>query len=153
MQIRATGELDDGTAQHVQTAAGAKVILSYWTDDDAKTWTPTSQGIIQSSVQVKGIDAKKLVRVTRYAVLATSATPYAKLVDDRGQFVVSAPYSYGSTFALPAAGPKVAAEKLRVVVDLEVETAPDSGRFTRQTLIDQLAVPYLVPGVANAEED
>jgi hypothetical protein len=147
VQVRPSGELDDGTAQHVQTAAGAKVVLSYWTDDDPKAWTPTSQGILQSSVQVQGVDAKKVVRVTRYAVLATASSPFAKLVDDRGQFVVSAPYTYGSTFALPAVAQTVKAEKLRIVIDIEVETAPGTGRFTRQTLIDQLGVPYIVPGV------
>lgn len=152
VQVRPTGELDDGTAQHVQTAAGAKVVLSYWTDDDPKAWTPTSQGVLQTSVQVQGVDAKKVVRVTRYAVLGTASNPFSKLVDDRGQFVVSAPYTYGSTFALPVVASTVGAEKLRIVVDIEVETAPGSGRFTRQTLIDQLAVPYIVPGVVAPEE-
>jgi hypothetical protein len=151
VQVRPTGELDHGNAAHVKAVAGVKVLLTYWTDDDAKTWTPTSQGIVQTSVQVQGVQGKKLVRVTRYAVLATATTPYTKLVDDRGQFVVTAPYTYGSTFALPAVAQAVKAERLRVTVDIEVETAPGSGLFTRQTLIDSLVVPYLVAGVVSPE--
>lgn len=139
--VRKPGALDTGSAERVLDAAGLHLILDYWTTDSATAWTPSSQGQVQLSAKVTGLKDRRVVKVTRVAVVAPPTSPHgsnAVVLDDRGQFVVRAPYTYQSAFALPVYPASTAGVTLNVTVDLLVETAPGSSVYTRLTQQDRL---------------
>jgi hypothetical protein len=139
--LRKPGGLDRGSAERVFAAAGVQLVLDYWTTDDASRWGPASQGQVQLSAQVRGVKDKRFVKVTRVAVVSPPTSLHGTdvvLLDDRGEFVVGAPFSYQSAFQLPTYLPSTVGVTLTVTVDLELETAPGSGTYTRLTLQDRL---------------
>jgi hypothetical protein len=152
---RIPGELDTGSASHALTVNGVQLVLNYWSDQDAAEWTPSSQGTINASVQVQGLQPGIIARVTSFQVVAPPSGPRAHnsiLVNDAGEFVVGAPYSYGSAFVMPdyVAGTKLVT--LHIYVALEIETKPESGAYTRQSVVDTLQVAT-VPKNTNARVD
>jgi hypothetical protein len=139
--IRKPGALDTGSAERVLDAAGMHLILDYWTTDKATAWTPSSQGQVQLSAKVTGLKDRRVVKVTRVAVVAPPTSPHGSnvvVLDDRGQFVVRAPYTYQTAFALPVYPASTPGVTLNVTVDLLVETSPGSSVYTRLTQQDRL---------------
>jgi hypothetical protein len=140
---RLPGELDKGSASHALAVNGVQLVITYFTPEDALSWTPTSQGAVNVSAQVQGINSKRIARITRFRLVAP---PYKGtgedtiLVNDTGQFVIGAPYSYGSAFTFPEYPRDTKQVRVRAYVNLEIETKPRSGQYTRQSLIDILSV-------------
>ncbi|MBT0773101.1 hypothetical protein KIH74_29425 [Kineosporia sp. J2-2] len=127
----AGGELADGSVEHSQQAGDAELVVRYWIDGTSDD--------VHLSAELKGADRKHTVKVTQFAatLVAADGTQTA-LADDQGEFVLTPPYSYGSVLALPTTTATTAttAATIQVRFDLLLETAPGSGSFYRQTVLD-----------------
>lgn len=144
---RQPGELDSGSASHAITVNGVQLVLNYWGSTDPSQWGPATQGTVNVSAQVQGLAKGLIAKITSFQVVAPPDVPGGHdniLVNDAGEFVIGAPYSYGEAFVMPQYSSTTKMVKLHIYVALEIETTPDSGAYTRQSIIDTLRVA-LVP--------
>ncbi|MEO3939766.1 hypothetical protein V3C41_01630 [Paenarthrobacter nicotinovorans] len=136
-----TGELIKGAVSHKLGAAGNQLIIDYWTDQNPATWTADTSPIIRLSASVAGATEKNAIKITRFnaRIDATDTT----LANDTGDFAVDAPHSYSSSIVVPG-NPTAPSTRIIFTFDLLTETAPGSGIFTRQTVMDTLTLHYAV---------
>ncbi|MBD7994162.1 hypothetical protein H9639_02485 [Arthrobacter sp. Sa2CUA1] len=136
-------ELAEGSTSHRLGAASHTLILDYWTNENPADWTPESSPIISVSLKVDGNSAPGAIRVTRFNTRIDALG--VELTNDQGSFALEPPYAYTSGFALPS-NPGEESTTVLFTIDLLTETAPGSGVFTRQTVLDTLTIGY--PGTA-----
>lgn len=134
-----SGEMIKGSVSHKLGAAGNQLVIDYWTAENPATWTAQSSPIIRLSASVAGSAEKNAIKVTRFnaRIDATDTT----LANDTGDFAVDAPHSYSSSIVVPGSTPE-AGTRVIFTFDLLTETAPGSGIFTRQTVMDTLTLTY-----------
>lgn len=137
------GDLSSGSKSHRLGAAARTLIIDYWTTEDAGAWTPDSSPIVHLNARVDGAPTGETIKVTRFN--ARVDTLGAVLANDQGSFAIEPPYSYSSGVVVPA-NPKATSTKIVFTVDLLTETAPGTGIFTRQTILDTLTIGYAKPG-------
>jgi hypothetical protein len=132
-------DLADGSASHALGAAGNRLIVDYWTTDNVTMWTSDSSPIIQLSAKVAGAVEDKAVKITRFNARVDALNTV--LANDTGDFAVGDPHSYSSAVLVP---PHPGSDSTRIVFtyDLLTETAPGTGIFTRQTVMDSLTIAY-----------
>lgn len=141
------GDLATGSQTHRVGAAAHALVLDYWTAENVSEWTPDSSPIINLTAHIEGPATGEAIRVTRFeAKLAGSGT---LLATDTGSFAVEPPFAYSSGVVVPA-NPQGKSSKVIFTIDLLTETAPGSGVFTRQTVIDALTIGYAKPGTMSA---
>lgn len=140
---RPVGDLDTGTATHVLPAGDRKVVIDYWTDEAATGWTAAGTKTVHVSAHLEDDTSKQTVLVTRFVATADDGTARTTVVEDRGEFAITPPFSYGTVLSLQPSAAR--ADKTTVYVQLEllVETAPKSGRYFRQTVLDSLVLPLI----------
>ena len=140
-----SGEMIKGAASHKLGAAGNQLVIDYWTTENPATWTAASSPIIRLSASVAGSTEKNAIKITRFnaRIDATDTT----LANDTGDFAVDAPHSYSSSIVVPGEG-SPASTRIIFTFDLLTETAPGSGVFTRQTVMDTLTLQYAAPAAA-----
>ncbi|QXG76442.1 hypothetical protein KUM42_02475 [Modestobacter sp. L9-4] len=138
---RTAGDLDTGSVTHTVAAGDRAVVIDWWTDQEAAAWTAADAKTIQLSAHVEGGTAEQEIKVTRFAATADDGTARTSVTEDRGEFVLTPPFSY--TSALNVAPSAATATELTVYVqfDLLVETAPGSGEYFRQTVQDSIELP------------
>ena len=141
--VRPPGELDTGTATHRLAAGGRTVVVDYWTDEAATAWTAEDTKNIQVSAHLEDDLSEQSVLVTRFVATADDGTTRTVVVEDRGEFALTPPFSYGSVLSLLPAGEDADEITLYVQLELLVETEPDSDRYFRQTVLDSLVLPLL----------
>ncbi|GAB3244056.1 hypothetical protein [Kineosporia babensis] len=129
----AGGDLAGGSLRHQLPVGDHSLVINYWTGD------ADSATNVHLSAELKGADRKHAVKVTRFAATLKSAGTETALADDQGEFVLTPPYSYTSALAVPAST-DATSRSLDVRFDLLVETAPGSGAFYRQTVLDTVAL-------------
>lgn len=134
-----TGDMIKGAVSHKIGAAGNQLVIDYWTSKDPASWTPESSPIIRLSASVVGSTEKNAIKITRFN--ARIDAPEVTLANDTGDFAVDAPHSYSSSVVVPAA-PEASPMRMLFTFDLLTETAPGSGIFTRQTVMDTLTLQY-----------
>ncbi|MET1089733.1 MAG: hypothetical protein ABWY04_21885 [Arthrobacter sp.] len=133
-------DLADGSASHSLGAAGNQLIVDYWTTENTAMWTPEASPIIQLSAKVTGNSAAdRVVKITRFNARVDALN--AVLANDTGDFAIGDPHSYSSAVVVPG---HPGAETTRIVFtfDLLTETGPETGVFTRQTVMDSLTIGY-----------
>lgn len=135
----AENELAEGSTSHRLGAASHTLVLDYWTNENPASWTPESSPIINVSLKIDGAPGPGAVRVTRFNARVDALG--VELTNDQGSFALEPPYAYTSGFALPA-NPSAASTTVLFTIDLLTETAPGSGVFTRQTVLDTLTIGY-----------
>lgn len=140
---RPAGELDAGSVTHALPTGDRTVVIDYWTDQDATSWTADSTKRIQLSGHLEGGGSPAQVLVTRFVVTADDGATRSVVVEDRGEFVLTPPFSYATALTLPESSPSATSVTLYVQFDLLVETAPRSGRYYRQTVLDDLELPFV----------
>jgi hypothetical protein len=140
---RPVGDLDTGTATHKQAAGDRTVVIDYWTDEAAAEWTAADTKTVQVSAHLEDDTSKQTVLVTRFVATADDGTTRTTVTEDRGEFAITPPFSYGTVLSLQPAAAH--AERLTVYVQLEllVETERNSGRYFRQTVLDSLVLPLI----------
>ena len=140
---RTTGDLDTGSVTHTVAAGERSVVIDWWTDQEAVSWTAADAKTVQLAAHVEGGDARQAVTVTRFAATADDGTTRTTVTEDRGEFVLTPPFDY--TSALNIAPSAATATELTVYVqfDLLVETEPGSGEYFRQTVQDSIELPLV----------
>lgn len=129
------GELDGGTVSHSLPAGAQTLMLTYWTAQDPASWTPAMSVPVNFSARLDGADPKRAYKVTRVTATTLGTQPI-ELLNDRGEFVITPPYSYDSALVIPPGSSTTV--KVRVLVDLLVETSAGSGSYSRVTVLDTL---------------
>lgn len=137
--VPVAADLDKGSATHTLTAAARNIVIDYWTDDDVSQLTPDSTPIIRINARVDGADDGTQISVTRFNAKVQSLG--VDLANDTGSFAIHPPFTYTTAVALPA-NPAAHSTDVLVTFDLLSETAPGSGIFTRQTILDTVSLGY-----------
>jgi hypothetical protein len=137
---RTPGELDAGSVTHAVPAGDATVVIDYWTTQDATSWTAADDKTIQLSAHLEG-GTGAATKVTRFVVTADDGTTRSTVTEDRGEFMITPPFSYGTVLSLAPAAADATALTLYVQFDLLVETERHSGTWFRQTVLDTLQLP------------
>jgi hypothetical protein len=140
---RTPGDLDTGSVTHSVTAGDRTLVIDWWTDQDATSWTSDADKTVQLSAHVEGGTRTQAVKVTRFAAIADDGATRTTVTEDRGEFVLTPPFSYSTALSLaPSAG---SADQLTLSVqfDLLVETEPGSQEWFRQTVLDSIQLPLL----------
>jgi hypothetical protein len=140
-----TGDLDQGSLVHQVATDGHLLVIHYWTDGQLST--EAGAPVVHLSAALKGADRKHAVKVTRFAASLETTGGSTQLADDRGEFVLTPPYSYTTALAVPAG---TGTRTLAISFDLLVETAPGSGSYFRQTVLDQVVLSRATPATATA---
>lgn len=132
-------DLADGSTSRSLGAAGNYLLIDYWTTDNTAMWTAASSPIIQLSAKVAGAIDGRTVKITRFNARVDALN--AVLANDTGDFAIGDPHSYSSAVVVPG---NAGADSTRIVFtfDLLTETAPFTGVFTRQTVMDSLTIGY-----------
>lgn len=141
--VPANNDLRTGSVTHRIDAASHTLIIDYWTNEDPASWTPDSSPLIRLNAHIDGPGFGNAIKVTRFNVRADSLA--AVLANDSGEFTVAPPFAYSSGVVLPP-NPKAHSTQLLFTFDLLTETAPGSGIFARQTVLDTLNIGYAKPG-------
>lgn len=144
---RPSGALDTGSVTHSQPAGDRTVVIDYWTTQDARTWTAQDPKTIQLAAHVEGGGDAEKVEVTRFAAIADDGRTRTTVTEDRGEFVITRPFSYTTAVLVAPSAAHATTLTVYVQFDLLVETAPRSGSFFRQTVLDSLVLP-LTPEVS-----
>jgi hypothetical protein len=140
-RVRPPGELDTGTVTHTLPAGDRTVVVDYWTDEAAVDWTAEDTKNIQVSAHLEDDKSKLTVLVTRFVATADDGTVRTVVVEDRGEFAINPPFSYGSVLSLLPSAEDADQITLYVQFELLVETERASDRYYRQTVLDSLVLP------------
>lgn len=144
------GDLAEGSHTQRLTAAAHTLVVDYWTLENPAEWSPDSTPIINFTARIEGTVNGEAIRVTRFNARVDALATV--LANDTGNFALEPPYAYSSAVAVPA-NPTATSTTIVFTMDLLTETAPGSGVFTRQTVIDSLTIGYAQPGaVAHAAQ-
>jgi hypothetical protein len=140
---RATGDLDTGSVTHVLPAGDRTVVVDYWTAETATEWTAAGTKTVQLSAHLEGGDQGQAVLVTRFVATSDDGTSRTVVAEDRGEFVLTPPFSYGTALSLTPSAADATEVTLSVQLELLVETEPGSQRYFRQTVLDSIELPLL----------
>ena len=143
--VPVTGDLSRGSVTHSLGAAAHNLIVNYWMTDDAAALTPDDAPIIRLSAHIDGAPDGNAIKVTRFNARVDALGTV--LANDQGDFAVQPPYSYSSGVVVPA-NPSARSTQILFTFDLLTETAPGTGIYTRQTVLDTVTVGYALPGSA-----
>lgn len=142
---RPSGDLDTGAVTHSVAIGGMRLVIDYWTKQDAKTWTPDSTKLVQLGAHIEGVDATHPIRVTQFQAILDDGHSRSTVTQDNGSFIITPPYSYTSTLTLPQSGSRVRSVTLYVQFDILVATTPRAVDYFRSTALDSITLP-LIPG-------
>jgi hypothetical protein len=140
---RPSGDLDTGSVTHTVPAGDRTVVVDWWTDQAAVEWTAAGAKMIQLSAHVEGGDADTAITVTRFLATADDGTSRTTVTEDRGEFVLTEPFSYTTALDVPASTAGAAELTLTAQLELLIETDPGSGAYFRQTVLDTITLPLL----------
>jgi hypothetical protein len=140
---RATGDLDTGSVTRVLPAGDRSVVVDYWTAETATEWTAAGTKTVQLSAHLEGGNPGQAVLVTRFVATSDDGTSRAVVAEDRGEFVLTPPFSYGTALSLTPSAADATEVTLSVQLELLVETEPGSQRYFRQTVLDSIELPLL----------
>jgi hypothetical protein len=144
------GALAAGSVAHVLAAGSRNLVIDYWTTQNVAAWTSNLTVPINVSAHMEDSDTAHAVEVTQFkATLATDASAnVTTLMGDIGQFVITPPYSYGSVLIMPAEPAAAHTATISIQFDLLIETAPKSGTYFRQTVLDTLPITFVAQPTA-----
>lgn len=143
--VPVAGDLSHGTVTHTLGAAAHNLIVNYWMTDDAAALSPNDAPIIRLSAHIDGSPDGNAIKVTRFNARVDALGTV--LANDQGDFAVQPPFSYSSGVVVPA-NPTAHSTQVLFTFDLLTETAPGTGIYTRQTVLDTVTIGYAVPGTA-----
>ena len=140
---RPAGDLDTGSTTRTVPAGERTLVVDWWTAEQATQWRAAGTKGVQLSAHLEGGDADLEVLVTRFVATTDDGTTRTTVAEDRGEFALQPPYSYGTALVLTPSAPGAAQVTLSVQFDLLVETEPGSQRYFRQTVLDSIVLPFL----------
>ena len=143
------GDLSHGSLTRKLAAGDRTLVIDYWTDADPASLTAAVPSVLKLSAHIEDADGTHAVKVTRFLATLDDGKAIATVSEDRGEFVLTPPYSYGTALTLRPTDPTASAVTLSVEFDLLVETAPGSGAFFRQTVLDNVRIAFPPKGAAS----
>lgn len=142
--VPASGDLAKGSVTHTLGAASRQLIIDYWLNENPGTLTPQDTPILRLSARLDGTANEEAIQVTRFNATALGTV----LANDTGNFAIQPPYSYSSGVVVPA-NPGAHSTRITFTFDLLTETAPGTGVFSRQTIVDTVTLGYALPGTTS----
>jgi hypothetical protein len=142
-QVR--GALASGSITHKIAAGAGALVITYWTTQNVATWTAGMRVPVQFAAHLEGGNPRDRAYLTDLRVTLSSGDTSAESVlrQDSGRFMLSSPYSYSSAIVLPPRADNAQRATANLEFDLVVETAPGSGQYVRQTVLDTLTFTYV----------
>jgi hypothetical protein len=140
---RPAGDLDTGSTTRTVPAGDRALVVDWWTTEPARQWRAADTKGLQLSAHLEGGDPDLEVLVTRFVATADDGTTRSTVAEDRGEFALQPPYSYGTALVLTPSAADAGQVDLSVQFDLLVETEPGSRRYFRQTVLDSIVLPFL----------
>ncbi|SES86887.1 hypothetical protein [Geodermatophilus poikilotrophus] len=140
---RPVGDLDTGSTTRTVPAGDRALVVDWWTPEPARQWRAADTKGLQLSAHLEGGDPDLEVLVTRFVATADDGTTRSTVAEDRGEFALQPPYSYGTALVLTPSAADAGQVDLSVQFDLLVETEPGSRRYFRQTVLDSIVLPFL----------
>jgi hypothetical protein len=98
---------------------------------------------VQVSAHLEDDTSAQTVLVTRFVATADDGAARTTAVEDRGEFALTPPFSYGTALSLLPSSEDAELITLYIQLELLVETEPDSDRYFRQTVLDSLVLPLI----------
>jgi hypothetical protein len=141
------GDLAAGAVTRRLDAGSYKLAVNYWTSQDPSTWTAQKAAVVHLSAHLENDHDKNAVKVSRFLATLDDGTSTATLFDDHGEFAIQPPFSYGGALTVHPVSAKATAATITVEWDLLIETAPKSGQFFRQTVLDTLHLNFVSEGL------
>jgi hypothetical protein len=149
-KVRPTGDLAKGSLVRKLDAGALSLVVNYWSDQDPATWSADKAVVLRLSAHLerKGVISPTAVpvKISRFWVTLDDGTSVATLVDDRGEFVITPPYSYGSALTIRPANKTATSAIMSVEFDLLIETTPTSKAYFRQTVLDTVNLHFVKNG-------
>ena len=136
------GDLAFGTLTRKLNAGNRNLVVTYWTKQNPNAVSATSPMILQLSAHMEGGDPRDAVKVSRFSAVFTDGSRIDTVADDRGEFIITPPFSYGSALTLRPSVDAPSMATLTVEFDLLVETAPGTGTYFRQTVLDNVRIAF-----------
>ena len=140
------GDLKSGSTTHKLNAGERSLVVSYWTADDPTKVSATSPMTLQLAAHLEGGNIFSAVRISRFHATFDDGSASTIVSDDKGNFVLSQPFSYSTAMSLRPSKPSATLATLTSEFDLLVETQPGSGQFYRQTVLDTLHIAFSASG-------
>jgi hypothetical protein len=143
------GDLVHGSLTRKLAAGERNLVVDYWTDADPATLSATTPTVLKVSAHMEDADVLHAVKVSRFLATLDDGTTTTTLSDDRGEFILTPPYSYGTALTLHPGNTAAKSVTLSVQFDLLIETVPGSGAFFRQTVLDNVRIAFPAEGTAS----
>jgi hypothetical protein len=140
------GDLKSGSITHKLSAGDRSLVVNYWTADDPTAVSSTSPMTLQLAGHLEGGNFFSGVRISRFLATFDDGSKTSTVSDDKGNFVLSQPFSYSSAMSLRPTTKAATLATLTLEFDLLVETQPGSGQFYRQTVLDTLHIAFQASG-------
>lgn len=131
-----------GTVSHTVTFGDQALTIKYYTVG-GPAWDGRAPVPVQFSAHVEGSDGKHTLKISTFVSTFTAGSVTTTVGKDQGPFVITPPFSYGGAFTVPSTRATVGTVTNEFT--LLVETAPKSGQFFRDTVIDSLKLNFAVP--------
>ena len=136
------GDLKAGSLTRVLDAGSSKLVVAYWTKQNPGAWTAADSVPVQFSAHLEDAGATQTVYVSRFVATLDDGTNVKQVSEDKGSFVITPPYSYSGALTVHPSDPSATSADLSIEFDLLVETAPGSGQFFRQTVLDTVHLEF-----------
>jgi len=144
------GDLFRGSLTSKLQVGFRTLVVDYWLDADPATLSATTPTVVKLSAHFENSDADHELKVSRFLATVDNGGSSSTLAEDRGEFVITPPYSYASALTLRPADPTATAVTLTIQFDLLLESIPGSGAYFRQTVLDNVRIALPATGRGNA---
>ena len=134
------GDLVFGSSSRRLPIGNRAVTVDYWVERDPATLSAASPTVLKFAARIADTDTIHAVKVSRFLATADDGHVTTTLSEDRGEFVLTPPFSYGTALTIRPMDPSVGIVTVAVQMELLVETAPGSGAYFRQTVVDSIRV-------------
>jgi hypothetical protein len=134
------GDLAFGSSSRRLPIGNRAVVVDYWSDTDPATLSATVPTVLKFSAHIGDEDHVHAVKVSRFLATADDGNATVTLSEDRGEFVLTPPYSYGTALTIRPTDPSTKIVTVAIQMELLVETAPRSGAYFRQTVVDSIRI-------------
>jgi hypothetical protein len=156
-----SNDLSSGSTERTVTAGAVTATINYWSTLSMDRWTASALKPINLSMTttVTPDDGKKvfLQRATMIAVpgnATTSFEPLAPQVDPAPSapgYAVLSPQSYSQLFNVGDLPAEATFVTLQFAYEFQMQTAPGSGEYAKQTASDTIVVAVAQPGGVSDE--
>ncbi|MCW2528347.1 MAG: hypothetical protein JWM76_3207 [Pseudonocardiales bacterium] len=132
-----------GTVTHSVVFGAQTLVIKYYTTG-APAWNGKAPIPVQFSAHVEGTDGLHAIKLSTFDSTFTTGQATVAIGKDQGPFVITPPFTYGGLLTVPVTQATQAA--VLNEFSLLVETAPKSGDFFRDTVVDRLDLTFATSG-------